>query len=442
MLKIIASTDEQAIAELLTRSGDEIGRAERIVAPIIADVRKRGDAALVAWTKKLESVTLQLPGGKAAGVPLRYGKDEFAAAFRRIPAPLRKALKHARANIERMARWQLPKGWMKTTQPGVQVGQAVRPLESVGCYVPGGRHPLPSTLLMTAVPARVAGVGRVVVTCPNPCDEVLAAAHVAGVDAVFRIGGAQAVAALAYGTETVPRVEKIVGPGNVYVTAAKKLVWGDCGIDFLAGPTEVLAIAGADADPDFVASDLIAQAEHDPQATAWLLTPSRKLAQQVIRATERALQASPNETAATSLAARGAIIITRSLDEAAEISNRIAPEHISIPPALLPKIRNAGSIFVGDWAPQSVGDYLSGTNHVLPTATLARLRGGLSVADFVKVVTVQKLTRNGLAALAPSITTMARAEGLEGHALSVETRLKKSAGTTQKPRTAVKSAGK
>lgn len=442
MLKIIASTDEQAIAELLTRSGDEIGRAEKVVAPIIADVRKRGDAALVAWTKKLEGVALQLPGAKPAGSPLRYEKADFAAAFRRIPAPLRQALKHARRNIERMARWQLPKSWLKTTQPGVLVGQAVRPLESVGCYVPGGRHPLPSTLLMTAVPARIAGVPRVVVTCPNPCDEVLAAAHVAGVDAVYRLGGAQAVAALAYGTETVARVEKIVGPGNVYVTAAKKLVWGDCGIDFLAGPTEVLAIAGAGADADFLASDLIAQAEHDPQATAWLLTPSRKLAQQVIRAAERALKASPNPTAATSLAARGAIIVTRSFDEAAEISNRIAPEHISIPPELLPKIRNAGSIFIGDWAPQSVGDYLSGTNHVLPTATLARLRGGLSVADFVKVVTVQKLTRNGLAALAPWITAMARAEGLEGHALSVETRLKKSSTVAQKRRTTAKTAGK
>ncbi len=424
-MEIIESTNGRAMRRLLERSGDDLAAAAKVARRIVDDVRKNGDRALLSWTRKLDKRELCPPGrkSKAGEQTLVVTPAEMEEAYRRIPSSLRVALRTARRHVETMARWQKPVSWTRQVTAGVEIGQQVRALDSVGCYVPGGRHPLPSTVIMTAVPARVAGVERVVVCCPQPVDEVLAAAHLAGVDAIYRVGGAQAVAALAYGTESIPRVDKIVGPGNIFVTAAKREVWADCAIDFLAGPTEVLLLAEAGANPDFLAADLIAQAEHDPQATAWLVTPSRRLGERVLSAVRRQLLSQPNETATLALEKRGAIILTPGLDEAVAIANRIAPEHITVPAKLVAKIRNAGSIFVGEYAPQAVGDYMSGTNHVLPTAATARLRGGLSVADFTKVITVQKLSAAGLRKLAPHIVALARAEGLEGHANSVAVRV-------------------
>jgi histidinol dehydrogenase len=295
----------------------------------------------------------------------------------------------------------------------------VKPLESVGCYVPGGRYPLVSTVLMTVIPAQVAGVKNIRVVSPNPSAEVLGAAAMLGVGEFYRVGGAQAIAALAYGTESIPRVDKIVGPGNAYVTAAKKLVSFDCAIDFLAGPTEALIVSDS-GNPDFIAADLVAQAEHDVESLAVFVTTSRKLAQAVSLSVARLAQG--NRIAEESLGRRGAILVAASRKQAREWANRMAPEHITIAADDLPFIENAGSIFVGDYSAQAAGDYASGPNHVLPTSGQARFRGGLSVSDFVKVVTVQKLSRAGLRKIAPAIECLADAEGLPGHANSVRVR--------------------
>jgi histidinol dehydrogenase len=306
------------------------------------------------------------------------------------------------------------------------LGQIVRPLDTVAAYIPAGRYPLPSTLIMTAVPALVAGVVNVCAACPKAVDEVFGTAHLLGVNQVFQMGGAQAIAAFAYGTKTVPKADRIVGPGNIYVAAAKKLLAGEVGIDFVAGPTEILIIA-AEGNPAFLAADMLAQAEHDVDACSILLTTSKKLAAQVAKEIERQLTTlSTAPVARKAIDKNSAIIIVRSLDEAAELSNDFAPEHLAIHhEELLPKIRHAGSIFIGPYSPEAAGDYASGPNHVLPTAGVARLRGGLSAADFVKVISVQQLDAQALRKLAPAITTLARAEGLEAHARSVEVRLAK-----------------
>jgi histidinol dehydrogenase len=305
--------------------------------------------------------------------------------------------------------------------PGISVEQRIVPLERVGCYVPAGRHPLPSSLLMTAIPARAAGVGEVVVACPRPDPAVYAAALEAGADRVFRMGGAHAVAALAYGTRLVPRVDKIVGPGNRWVSAAKALISRDCAIDFYAGPTEILIVASA-GPAAWLAADLIAQAEHDPDARAVLITPSRRLATAVAREVARQLPGSG--VARVSLERHGGIIVTKSVNEAIDLANAAAPEHLVVDrEALMPRVRNAGSVFVGRWSAQAAGDYAFGSNHVLPTAGAARSHGGLNTADFVKRVSVQRVTRRGLERIGGTVTTLARAEGLEAHAQSVETRL-------------------
>jgi histidinol dehydrogenase len=299
------------------------------------------------------------------------------------------------------------------------LGQMVRPLESVGCYVPGGRYPLVSSLLMTVIPAQVAGVKTVRVTSPRPSMEVLAAAGMLGVREFYRVGGAQAIAALAYGSKSIPRVDKIVGPGNAYVTAAKKLVSFDCAIDFLAGPTEAVIVSES-GDPEFIASDLVAQAEHDVNTMAVLITRSQTLARAVASSVESRVKENP--TAADALRTRGAILVAASRKQAREWANLIAPEHITVEGEDLPYIQNAGSIFVGDYSAQAAGDYASGPNHVLPTAGQSRFRGGLSVADFVKVITVQKLSAAGLRRIAPAIQCLAGAEGLPAHAESVRVR--------------------
>jgi histidinol dehydrogenase len=293
----------------------------------------------------------------------------------------------------------------------------------MGAYVPAGRYPLPSTVLMTVIPAQVAGVATICLACPNPSAEILGIAHWLGVTHMFRMGGAQAIAALAYGTETVPKVDRIVGPGNIYVAAAKKLIAGETGIDFVAGPTEIVVIA-ADGNPCWIAADLLAQAEHDVDASAILLTTSRSLAEAVAREVERQLETLPTAAVARpSIETNGAIVVVETLERAVEISNALAPEHLALHDGnLLAKIRHAGAVFVGPSSPEAAGDYASGPNHVLPTSGAARLRGGLSAADFVKVIAVQELTPEGLERLRPAITQLARAEGLEAHARSVEIR--------------------
>jgi len=330
----------------------------------------------------------------------------------------------ASANIRAFAEMQLPLAWLREVSPGLELGQVVRPLDTVAAYIPAGRYPLPSTLMMTVIPAQVAGVPNICVACPRLAPEILGTAHLLGVRRVFQMGGAQAIAAFAYGTRTVPRADRIVGPGSIYVAAAKKLLAGDVGIDFVAGPTEILIIA-ADGDARHIAADMLAQAEHDVDAAAILLTTSKRLAGAVTKEIERQLDGLPTAAVARKAIQRNsAIIVVRSLEEAVELSNRFAPEHLSIPnDALLARVRHAGSVFIGPFSTEAAGDYASGPNHVLPTSGVARLRGGLSVADYLKVISVQRLSRGALAELAPAVTTLARAEGLEGHARSVEVRV-------------------
>jgi histidinol dehydrogenase len=328
----------------------------------------------------------------------------------------------ARGNILAFAEAQMPREWTISPVKGVKTGQIVRPMGSVGCYVPGGRYPLPSTLLMTVTPAQVAGVERIVVCSPKPAKETLAAAWLAGVTELYRVGGAQAIAAMAYGTKTIGRVDKIVGPGNLYVTAAKMLVSGECGIDMPAGPTEIV-VTSETGIATGIAADLVAQAEHDPEALAVLITSNEPLARKV--AAEVKQQSRTNVLAKTSLAAQGCIFVTATVHEAQELTNRLAPEHLTVDTTDdLRWVRNAGSVFVGNHTPQSMGDYVSGPNHVLPTGRVGRVRGGLSVMDFVKVITVQEYTAKGLKQSGPHAIALAEAEGLTGHAESVQVRMK------------------
>jgi len=349
---------------------------------------------------------------------LRVPEVDLAGAWKSVSPQLRKSLRQAGQNIRRFCRWQKPASWTRARH-GISLGQLVRPLESVGCYVPGGRYPLVSTLLMTVIPAQVAGVKNIRVVSPKPSTEMLAAAAMLGVDEFYRIGGAHAVAALAYGTKSIPRVDKIVGPGNAYVTAAKKLVAFDCAIDFLAGPTEAVVVSDSGV-PGFIAADLVAQAEHDPDALALFITTSRKLARAV--AASVASLARENPIARASLRRHGAILVAASREHARGWANMLAPEHITVAAEDLPFIQNAGSIFVGDYSAQAAGDYASGPNHVLPTSGQARFRGGLSVLDFVKIITVQELSSVGLRRIAPAIECLAMTEGLRAHAESVRLR--------------------
>lgn len=413
MIRIL---DHRQAETLFQRRAASLAQAESIAGPILEEVRKRGDAALIAYARRFDGLGDQ---------PLAVGREEIQAARRSAPAKLMAALRQARRNIGLFARRQLPRGFQAKFKEGHRVGQVIRPLASMGAYIPAGRYPLPSTLLMTAVPAQVAGVPLICAATPRPDPAILAAASLLKIDRVFRIGGAQAIAAFAFGTETVPKVERIAGPGNVFVAAAKKLLAGEVGIDFVAGPTEILIIA-AGGDPRVLAADMLAQAEHDEEAAAILLTTSRRLARQVARAIDDQLEGLPTApTARAAIERNSAIVVVRNLDEAVELSNRYAPEHLSIPTRrLLAKITNAGSVFIGPNSPEAAGDYASGPNHVLPTNGFARVRAGLSAADFVKVISVQELTRASLERLAPAVTTLARAEGLEAHARSVEVRFR------------------
>ncbi|MGI8743899.1 MAG: histidinol dehydrogenase [Bryobacteraceae bacterium] len=412
MLPILNIDQAQA---LITRKSMRLAEAEKIVAPILEQVRKRGDEALFEYGRKFDQLAVN---------DVRVSEPDFANAASRVAADFVAAMEIASINIREYAQFQMPREHFVTLPDGRRLGQIVRPLESMGAYIPAGRYPLPSTLLMTVIPAQVAGVKTICVASPHPSVEILAGARFLKVGNVFRMGGAQAVAALAFGTATVPRVDRIVGPGNIYVSAAKKLLAGEVAIDFVAGPTEIVIIA-AEGDPRHIAADMLAQAEHDTDASAILLTTSKRLAELVTLEVSRQLETLPTAgVACEAIRKNSAVILVGSLEEAAEISNRLAPEHLALHDAdLLPLIQHAGSIFLGSNSPEAAGDYASGPNHVLPTAGAARIRGGLSAADFVKVISVQELTPRGLAQLAPAVTTLARAEGLEAHARSVEVRL-------------------
>jgi histidinol dehydrogenase len=388
-------------------------RVEPVVRRILADVRKSGDAALLRYAAKFD--------GLVYGSSLLVSQEEMKAAWQATTPRLQAAMMVARGNILAFAEAQLPQEWTISPVTGVKTGQIVRPLGSVGCYVPGGRYPLPSTLLMTVTPAQVAGVARIVVCSPKPAKETMAAAWLAGVTEFYRVGGAQAIAAMAFGTATIGRVDKVVGPGNLYVTAAKVLASSECGIDMPAGPTEIV-VTSETGSVTGIASDLIAQAEHDPEALAVLITSNEILAKKV--AAEVKIRARENGIAKQALDAQGCLFVTATVREAQELTNRLAPEHLTVDTTNdLKWVRNAGSVFVGDHSPQSMGDYVSGPNHVLPTGRVGRVRGGLSVMDFVKIITVQQYTRRGLKQMGPHAIALAEAEGLSGHARSVQVRM-------------------
>jgi len=410
-VKIINSSNRKTIERLLSRDTRSDRAFERRVARIVDRVRKDGDTALVRFARRFDGVS----------PPLEVTEGEMRAMASRVPADVRRAIRQAARNIARVAFKQIPKHFDIEVTPGVLVEQRVEPLARVGCYVPGGRFPLPSSLLMSVVPARVAGVREIIVACPRPEPAVMAAALEAGVTRLFRVGGAHAIAALAYGTRTVPRVDKIVGPGNRYVAAAKARVSADCAIDFYAGPTEIVIVAGGGR-PAWIAADLIAQAEHDPDARSIFITWSRPLARRVAELVAKGARG--RDIVQRSIAAHGLIVITRSADEAIAMANRIAPEHLVVDrEALTKQPLTAGAVFVGPFTAQAAGDYATGSNHVLPTSGAARFRGGLSAADFVRVMSVQRVTKAGLKRLAPTILSLARAEGLRAHAESVEVRL-------------------
>jgi len=393
------------------RAATDLGDVESAVRRIVNDVRKNGDRALRRYTTRWD--------GLAKNEPLRVPEQELQKAWQQTPPEVQNAIRQAAANIRQYCEWQKPQEWQREIQPGVCVGQLIRPLESVGCYVPGGRYPLPSTLLMTVIPAQVAGVRQIRVASPKPATATLAAAGFLNVSEFYRVGGAQAISALAYGTESIAPVTKIVGPGNRFVTAAKKYVAFDCAIEFLAGPAEAVVIS-ENGDPSWIASDLVAQAEHDPDTLCIFVTPARELAKKVQKEVQARTRTNP--TARKSLTRRGAILLVASLDEAMQIVGRIAPEHLTLPAALARDVHNAGSVFLNEFSPQAAGDYISGPNHVLPTGAMARVRGGLSVLDFVQIIACQSVNQEGIRQIAPAAIALAEAEGLHGHAESLRVR--------------------
>jgi histidinol dehydrogenase len=403
----------------------------RRVAEIVAAVREKGDAALLEFTERFDHVAL-------SPTELGVGLGEYQAAERQVGEATVRALRYAAERIERFHRECAPKSWTMTDANGSRLGQEVRPLERVAVYVPGGRAAYPSTVLMTVVPARVAGVKEIVLVSPPGADKslnaaVLVAARVAGVTEAYRVGGAQAIAALAYGTETIRRVDKIVGPGNIYVALAKAQVFGDVGIDMVAGPSEVVVVADDSAEPTFVAADLLAQAEHDPMARAVLLTASARLVDDVARALELQLARLPRrEIAAAALEANSALVLTVSLAEAMQVANGLAPEHLELqveePEAALSRVRSAGAVFLGRFTPEVVGDYVAGPNHVLPTGGTARFASALSTEDFVKRLSVIQYSAKGLAEAGPHVTELSRVEGLEGHGAAAAVRIARTGG--------------
>jgi histidinol dehydrogenase len=409
---------DYAAKHLLNRGSKTDAKLERTVANIIEDIRNGGEKKLRKYAKKFD--------GLGRGQSLRVSEREMQSALDSASPDFIDALERAATNIRQFAEWQKPQSWMRQIEPGLNVGQSVVPIDSVGCYVPGGRYPLPSSLLMTVIPAQVAGVPHIQVASPNPAPETLAAAALLGVEHFYRIGGAQAIAAFAYGVNgrndepVIPRVKKIVGPGNAYVTAAKKRIAFDCSIDMLAGPTEAVVLAH-NGEPEYYAADLVAQAEHDPDAVVIFISGNRKLAKQVVAACDA--MSKKNSIARESLKRSGVALVIVDPEEALGWANAIAPEHITVPKDESQYVFNAGSVFIGQYSPQSLGDYASGPNHTLPTGGAARYRGGLSVLDYLKIITVQEVSKGALKKIAPTVTRLADAEGVQAHANSVRVRL-------------------
>jgi len=407
-----------AVEKRLLRARQERdAEAERVASEIVADVRKRGNAALFAWAKKLDGTDLRHENLWTSG-------DDIRGARKQVNSDFVRAVEHAARNVRRLAERQLPKTWTIEVESGVKISQVVRPIESIGCYIPGGQFSLVSTLIMTVVPAIVAGVPMIEVVCPRPNTALLSAAAILGIKRIARIGGAQAIAALAYGTESIPRVEKIFGPGNKYVTAAKQLVSSDCAIDLPAGPTEAIVFC-EQGKARWIAADLLAQAEHAKDAASLFVTTSRSLAREVQREIQWQLAELPSGIAKFSTWQAGAILVAGSLAQACDFVNRYAPEHLSLPEnanGLVQKIRSAGTVFLGPWAAQPLGDYASGSNHVLPTGGWAGKRGGLSAGDFVKCISVQSITRKGFLRLGHTVETLAESEGLMAHRNAVRVR--------------------
>jgi histidinol dehydrogenase len=417
LIKIVSATNKRAVSALISASRIRDRQTDARAREIVEGVRRNGDAALLRYARKLDGLD------RSIEVPRRVWEREAAT----LPRATRAAIARAARNIRSVSKHQVPKGWRHQVAAGITVEQRVIPLGRVGCYVPAGRYPLPSSLLMTAIPARSAGVGQVIVCCPRPDAAVFAAALEAGIDRLFRVGGAHAVSAMAYGTRTIPRVDKIVGPGNRWVSAAKSLIATDCGIDFYAGPTEILIVT-ASGPAKWIAADLLAQAEHDPDARAVMITTNRSLAERVAAEVERQMPA--QGPARASIVRHGGIIVCRSINEAIALANDAASEHVVAgTESIARRIVNGGAIFVGAWTAQVAGDYAIGSNHVLPTAGAARYRGGLNAADFVKLVSVQRVSKRGLKEIGNTITTLARAEGLECHARSIDVRTGTKTGT-------------
>jgi len=415
MIRILKTSDTAAIDALVAQDATRDPKLVRAVARIVAGVRETGDEALVSYARRFDALS----------EPIEVTPDEILAGASRVPRIVRRAIAAAARSVQRVSARQVPKPFTVSPSKGVTIEQRVTPLGRVGCYVPAGRYPLPSSLIMSAVPARVAGVREIIAVCPRPDDTVMAAAVEAGVTRMFRIGGAQAIAALAYGTATVPKVDRIAGPGSAYVAAAKTLVSADCPIDFNAGPSEI-AVISDEGNADWIAADLVAQAEHDPGARAVLVTTSRRLAAQVARAVESRLERldDSGSPARVAMASHGAIVIARNRGEAVALMNRLAPEHaVCDDDETAELLTSAGTIFAGPWSAQAAGDYATGSNHILPTGGAARFRGGLSAADFVKITSVQRVSREGLRGIAPAALALADAEGLAGHAASIRARL-------------------
>lgn len=411
-LKIVASSNNRARRSLLNRTDKGDKKLENRVALIIKNVRRRGDLAVNDYARRFDGLS----------EPIEVPMTEVHETAKAVPKAVQKAIRKAGNHIRRVAKRQVPSGWTLSVVPGVTVEQRVTPLTRIGCYVPGGRHPLPSSLLMTAIPAQVAGVSEIIAVCPKIDPSICTAALEAKVSRLFRVGGAHAIAALAYGTKNIPRVDKIVGPGNTYVSTAKALVANDCPIDFFAGPTEIVVVASS-GNASWIAADLIAQAEHDPDARSILLTPNVKLAKAVAESVDQLLPEHPD--AKPSIKQRGVVMVTENIKEAISLANDLAPEHVVCDREIVAKkITNAGTIFVGSYSAQALGDYATGSNHVLPTSGAARYRGGLSALDFVRINSIQRVTRSGLQRLAPTAISLANAEGLIGHAASVATRLR------------------
>lgn len=416
-MSVLPEISPGQIEAFVSRRSAGLDEACAKVAPIIADVQARGDVAVQEWSQKFD--------GRVA--PVVISRDEINSAWSACDKGLKRAIERAATNIRTFAEMQMPRDFRSETEPGVVVGQRILPLNRIGAYVPSGRFPLPSTVLMTIIPAKVAGVVEAVVVTPKVSPATLAACAVAEVDQVVEVGGAQAIAALAYGTSILQKVDKIVGPGSIYVAAAKRLVSADVPIDSVAGPTEVVIVAD-EGDPAVIAADLLAQAEHDPDASSILVTTSRKLADSVRTEVEKQLVGlSTERTARPAMEQNSAVVLTTSVDESMEVANRLAPEHLCLHDSkLLDQVTDAGGVFLGPHSAEAFGDYLTGPNHVLPTGGAARFRGGLSVLDFVKVVTYQEVSQEAADRLVEDTAILARAEGLEAHARSAESRRTKS----------------